>query len=122
MSEQAKSAYWSLRSQTLLRDVGYQNMNEEKPTRIPAHTARSIWWAFFWRTTLFTIIAGFLLGIPLGLFKSLMQLSDASWNIIKTLTTWGAYCLISISVMSHILAKPYSAFIISITKKEPNHH
>lgn len=86
-------------------------MIEEETIAINLKNALCVWWAFIWRTTLFTFIVSIVLGFVAGMVLGIAGKPEHA-RIVGSLLGYLASIPISVLVFRHILEKGYKNFRI----------
>ena len=75
-----------------------------------------IWWAWSWRTGLFSILIGSVIGFVIGFISAMFRFKQAGGLIL--LLSGVAGVLLSIWMMTKILKKKYPGFRIALIRDE----
>ena len=78
--------------------------------------AARIWWAWSWRTGLFSILIGGVVGFVIGFVSAMFRFKQAGGLIL--LLSGVAGVLLSIWMMTKILKKKYLGFRIALIRDE----
>ena len=81
--------------------------------------AAQIWWAWLWRSMLFTILFSFLSGFVIGMLGHLIGLDPKQMIPVNMLLGAVIGVIVSIWIMTKILKKNFGSFRIALVKTEP---
>lgn len=76
-----------------------------------------VWWSFFWRFTLFSLIAGAALGLIGGLIVGMLGRPDLGRSV-GTALGWLVSIPVSIWAIRKSLAKSYPGFAVTFQKTD----
>jgi len=76
-----------------------------------------VWWSFFWRFILFSLIAGAALGIVGGLIVGVLGRPDLGRNV-GSILGWMASIPVSVWAIRKALTRAYPGFTVSFQKTD----
>jgi len=79
-------------------------------------TTLRVWWSYVWRTTVFSAILGFILGIIGGIVVSIMGKPELAGKVGGILGYLGSIP-VSIWVLKKILDRKYKDFSVALVKE-----
>jgi ABC-type sugar transport system permease subunit len=100
----------------MMQDIGPQS-REQAVQSVSWGDALRVWWAWFWRTVLFSLIVGFVLGGILGFFLATRGYGEESIEALSGLVGLLIGAVIGIVVMKHILEKGFGGFRLRVERR-----
>ncbi len=77
-----------------------------------------VWWSWLWRTMLFALIAGFVLGLVVGIFGAFAGYDAEQLDVLVTLLGFLIGLYVSYAVFARTLNKRFGSFRIALVKIE----
>lgn len=76
--------------------------------------AAQVWWAWFWRASLFSLLFGFAIGFVMGLIAHMLGLSPQQSSPFIFVSGMVIGVLTSIWVQAKVLKKTFSTFRVAL--------
>ena len=82
------------------------------------HRTIKIWWYWFWRATLFTVIVSFLVGMLLGAMLAITGASDNTLKLVGNITGIFIGIFFALIILKSLPEKEFSDFKVVLVKHD----
>lgn len=83
---------------------------EATPIEPTWEMAAKVWWAFIWRSAIFSVLIGVVVGLVIGFFASILGISAGFLMSVSSIIGLALGIGVSIWAMKMILAKKFKTF------------